>query len=180
MPNGKFIPTRLIAIESDHLSLLEYSDPAPYAALSYCWGNKKQVTTTTNNLQQHKSILYFKDLLETVKDAITVASKLGFRRLWIDSLCIIQDDDGDKAREISKMPLIYSQATITIAASHPKSVHDGFLRDRPPRQYFQLPYLCSNGEEGSIILHHGRYESMSNLLNAVDGHFRRGCYLQES
>jgi hypothetical protein len=180
-PDEKFMPTRLIAISnvggSDHLSLLECSDPEPYATLSYCWGNKKQVTTITANLQQHKSNLYFKDLPETVKDAIKVASKLGFRRLWIDSLCIIQDDDDDKAREISKMPLIYSQATITIAASHANSVHDGFLGDRTPlRQYFQLPYLClieQELQEGSITLYRGRYEEYEQPLES------RGWAFQE-
>jgi hypothetical protein len=150
------MPTRIIANSNvggpDHLSLLERSDPEPYAALSYCWGNRKQVTTTTDNLQRHKHILSFRDLPATVKDAIAVVSKLGIRRLWIDSLCIIQDDDDDKAREIAQMPLIYSQATVTIAASNAKSVHEGFLRDMSLYPRFELPYRCRNGEEGSITL----------------------------
>jgi hypothetical protein len=176
-PNGKFMPTRLIAISnvgsSDYLILLECSDPEPYAALSYCWGNKKQVTTTSTNLQRHKSFLSFKDLPATVKDAITVVSKMGIRRLWIDCLCIIQDDDDDKAREIAKMPLIYSQATVTIAASNSKSVHEGFLRDRTPRQYFQLPYLCLDGKAGSVTLRRGKYEEHKQPLES------RGWAFQE-
>jgi hypothetical protein len=158
-PNGKFMPRRLIAIlnigGSDHLSLLECSDPEPYAALSYCWGNKEQVITTTTNLQRHRNILSFKDLPATVKDAITVVSKLGIRRLWVDCLCIIQDDNDDKAREIAQMPLIYSQATVMIAASHAKSVHEGFLTDRMPHAGFELPYRCRNGEAGLITLRPG-------------------------
>ena len=48
--------------------------------------------------------------------------------LWVDALCIIQDDDRDKAVEIAKMPLIYSQAAVTIVASRSANVHDGFLK----------------------------------------------------
>jgi hypothetical protein len=166
---------RLIAIGSHHLSLLEYPEPGPYAALSYCWGNKKQVTTTTNNLQRHKNILSFRDLPATVKDAITVVSKLGIRRLWIDCLCIIQDDDDDKAQEIAKMPLIYSQATVMIAASHADNVHTGFLTDRGSREGFELPYRCRNGEEGSITLLPGvrEYEELRQPLES------RGWAFQE-
>jgi len=47
------MPTRLIALSnvggSDNVSLLEYSDPEPYASLSYCWGNNMQVTTTSTD-----------------------------------------------------------------------------------------------------------------------------------
>lgn len=110
-----------------------------------------QVATTTLNLQRHKTVLPFQDLPATVKDAITVASKLGIRRLWIDSLCIIQDGNRDQAWEITKMPLIYSQATITIAATHAKGVYDGFLMDGKPRAGFKLPYQCRNGKAGSVI-----------------------------
>jgi hypothetical protein len=76
---------RIIAILNivgpNHLSLIEHSNPEPYAALSYCWGHRRQITTATSNLQQHKAILRFEDLPATVKDAITVVSELGIRRL---------------------------------------------------------------------------------------------------
>jgi len=49
--------------------------------------------------------------------------------LWIDALCIIQDDKNDVLCEISQMGLIYNRATLVIAASRAKSVYDGFLAD---------------------------------------------------
>jgi hypothetical protein len=72
--------------------------------------------------------------------------------------CIIQDDLLDVAREIAQMPLIYSQATVTITASRATRVDEGFLQDRPkmaddsPNQVFELPFRCSNDKLGSVVL----------------------------
>lgn len=159
-PTGKFMPTRILAIsgvgESTHLRLLENPYPEPYVTLSYCWGDKQQLTTTTSNIQRHTTDVNFLDLPATVKDAITVSIGLEIRRLWVDSLCIIQDDDDDKAREISQMPLIYSQSTVTIVASRASGVYQGFLQERITPTYtrpaFELPYRCIGGEIGTAVL----------------------------
>ena len=71
------------------------------------------------------------DLPATMRDAVIVTEKLGIMNLWIDALCIVQDDTIDKAREIAQMPLIYSQAIVTIAASRASGVEKGFLHDKP-------------------------------------------------
>ncbi|KAG0651522.1 hypothetical protein D0Z07_1959 [Hyphodiscus hymeniophilus] len=89
-----------------------------------------------------------------------VSEELNIGLLWIDSLCIVQDDDDDKASEITSMPLIYSQATVTIAASRARNVQEGFLQDRPlmgletADTVFELPFQDSSGnyEIGSVIL----------------------------
>jgi hypothetical protein len=89
-----------------------------------------------------------------VRDAILVTEKLGLRWIWIDSFCILQDDDYDKAIEIGQMPLMYNQATITIAASRALHVNEGFLHNRytgeSPETIFQLPRTDANGKVGSV------------------------------
>lgn len=51
------------------------------------------------------------------------------------------------------MPSIYSNATVTIAASRAKSTTEGFLHNRPsPDAIFELPCLCPGREIGSINL----------------------------
>jgi hypothetical protein len=99
---------------------LHASEPAEmggYAALSYCWGGFQQVTSTTAKLEQYQNRLDFRSFPKTIHDALTVTRSLGIPYLWVDALCILQDDEDDKAREIQKMGDVYSNAMITISAA---------------------------------------------------------------
>ncbi|KAK0727277.1 heterokaryon incompatibility, partial [Lasiosphaeria miniovina] len=88
-----------------------------YAALSHCWGSPGQqpFTTTADNLASRQSGIDFQHLPPTFRDAVIVASELGVQNLWIDSLCIIQDDADDWARESIRMAAVYGKAHVTIA-----------------------------------------------------------------
>lgn len=69
------------------------------------------------------------DLPKTFRDAIAVTQILKIRYIWIDSLCIIQDDAQDWQREAAKMSYIYQEGFLNIAAASASSCHDGcFLR----------------------------------------------------
>lgn len=89
-----------------------------YACLSYCWGVSKTQTGQTNrsNLTEHLQEIPLSNLPSTVVDTIRLCHKLGFQYLWVDRLCIIQDDQEDWKREASKMCDIYSKSTLTISA----------------------------------------------------------------
>ncbi|KAK0110113.1 hypothetical protein ONS95_002768 [Cadophora gregata] len=122
-----------------------------YAALSYCWGGAQKLQTTCKNLELHNIKIDFSDLPPTIRDATIVTEKLGLEYLWIDALCIIQDDEDDKAQEISKMASIYEGAEVTIAVSRAKTVHDGFLHKLPthgldiPEKVFRVQYQGDQG-----------------------------------
>ena len=159
------MPTRVIEIVyvrgRRYLRLREtrFEKPEPYAALSYCWGGTQCVTTTTESIYRHLIRINMQDLQATIKDAVVVTERLGIMKLWVDAFCIIQDDVVDKAWEIAQMPLVYSQATVTIVASRADRAEAGFLHDRKriadgtPNKVFQLPYHCStSGQIGSVIL----------------------------
>ena len=162
-PSGSFMPTRVIEIlhvrgnRVLRLRETESENPVPYAALSYCWGGEQVVCTTKKTLYRHLTRINVADLPATVRDAILVTEKLGLRWIWIDSFCILQDDDYDKAFEIGHMPLIYNQATITIAASRALHVNEGFLHNRytgeSPETIFQLPRTDANGKVDSVYFH---------------------------
>ncbi|KAL1948611.1 hypothetical protein VTO73DRAFT_10417 [Trametes versicolor] len=83
-------------------------------------------------------------LPQTVRDAISVTYALGFQFLWVDALCIIQDDDADRRHEIGRMHDIYRHAHITIIAASAENVRRGFLHVKRPREEreIDLPFVC--------------------------------------
>ncbi|KAK6437638.1 hypothetical protein LTR95_006167 [Oleoguttula sp. CCFEE 5521] len=67
------------------------------------------------------------ELPMTFRDAIKCVRALGIAYLWIDALCIRQDDALDKNTEIFKMGDIYTGSQITIEASGASTVYESFL-----------------------------------------------------
>lgn len=67
---------------------------------------------------------------KTVRDAITITRALGFKFLWVDAFCIYQDSKMDWEIEAPKMPAIYSEATLCLAAADSSSVHQGIFTER--------------------------------------------------
>lgn len=92
-------------------------EPGDYIALSHCWGGRQPLRTTKENICSMKTCIPWAKLPNTFQDAISVTRRLGIRYLWIDSLCIVQDDAQDWEREAAKMALIFEAAYITIAAT---------------------------------------------------------------
>ncbi|RMJ18505.1 hypothetical protein CDV36_001785 [Fusarium kuroshium] len=88
----------------------------PYATLSYSWKPGHSCGTYASTEQK-----YVQDgipagaLTKTFREAAITTQKLGLRYLWIDSLCIVQDLDDDKADEIPKMADYYQNADFNIA-----------------------------------------------------------------
>jgi len=64
---------------------------------------------------------------------VRVTRGLGLQYLWIDSLCIIQDDSHDWDTESKLMERVFSSAYVTISASCSSGTDDGFLKDRRPK-----------------------------------------------
>lgn len=56
-------------------------------------------------------------LPKSFQDAIQVARSLSLEYIWIDSLCIVQDDLNDWIRESKNMCAIYESSWLTIAAT---------------------------------------------------------------
>jgi hypothetical protein len=101
-----------------------------YVALSYCWGEEETLTTTTENILTHMTDLRFTSLPKTYQDLMVIARTLKVRYVWIDALCIIQDDAQDWAREASKMCSVYENAYITVSADCSPGVHHGIFSEQ--------------------------------------------------
>ncbi|KAI2468150.1 heterokaryon incompatibility protein-domain-containing protein [Annulohypoxylon bovei var. microspora] len=127
-------PTRLIKLE-DSGTMFSLNDDlredVRYAAISYRWGsNKKAAMLTTSSLQTIRQKTPIHWLPKTLRDVCDVAYRLGFEYVWIDRLCIIQDSTEDWQKEASRMALVYTQASCTIAASCALDEDNGCLKER--------------------------------------------------
>lgn len=115
------LPTRVLDVgsaEDEHQLHLLVTDGAygRYCALSYCWGTTQSLKTTQATLKQHQEAIPTIQLAKTLQDAITIIRNLGIQYLWVDTLCIIQDDTDDWQRESAQMGRIYEDSVVTIAA----------------------------------------------------------------
>lgn len=107
-----------------HLLEPRPDEQGAYIALSHCWGNSQPCVTAhattedgASTLEHRKRGIFWNTLPKTFQDAITVTSLLGLSFIWIDSLCIIQNDKEDWATESAKMADIYEHASLTISAT---------------------------------------------------------------
>ncbi|KAF2014357.1 HET-domain-containing protein [Aaosphaeria arxii CBS 175.79] len=118
-PSNTYTPTRLLRIEGpDKARLCVPNKPVEaYACLSHCWGKLHILRTTTENYEQHLKEISWGQLPLTFRHAIAFTHSIGLRYLWIDSLCILQDSASDWRHEASKMPDIYENACVTLAAT---------------------------------------------------------------
>lgn len=108
-------------------------ESAPYVCLSHCWGRKPFLRTLSGSLEAHRDEVVWSRLPPTFQDAIEFTRKLGIRYLWIDSLCIVQDDQQDWRREAAKMASIYQNSALVISAAKSPGAYGGLYADLPPR-----------------------------------------------
>lgn len=99
-----------------------------YVALSYVWGTKPTLRLLRSNHQAFIEGINYDALPKTMQDAVRVASALGISSLWIDALCIVQDDANDKDIELPLMCDYYQNAAVVISASGASDAHMGFLK----------------------------------------------------
>jgi hypothetical protein len=89
-----------------------------FLTISYVWGKATFETTTTANRRARgqKGALSTVNLPQLILDAMLLVSQLGERYIWVDCLCIEQDNLSQKHSQISQMDVIYSQSLLTLVA----------------------------------------------------------------
>jgi hypothetical protein len=149
------LPTRVLFLKGPTEVKLVASDGkvAPYACLSYCWGKRHPIKTTTSTLARHQKVIPWEDLPKTFQDAVSFVYRLGIRYLWIDSLCILQDSIDDWLREGSNMSHIYSDSFITLSATLGEDSYKGLFTTSDPCHISQ-PLITTGVDESLVrILH---------------------------
>jgi hypothetical protein len=124
LPN--WFPSRLldtgVSSEPPFVRLIETAEANgsfQYAALSHMWGDMSHyppLRAVKSNYDDLKSNISMSKLSKNFTEAVVLTRALGLRYLWIDSLCIIQDDAEDWRREAASMFQVYSSAEVTIVA----------------------------------------------------------------
>jgi hypothetical protein len=117
-PSFKLIDvnSRSVVKVGDHKSV-------PYATLSYVCGPAYTVRVLKDSdgwVQDESGTLRHalpQDLPQTLEDALIVAAGIKLQYLWVDSICIAQDDAAEKRSQIEAMYHIYAEATVCIVAA---------------------------------------------------------------
>jgi hypothetical protein len=107
-------------------------DEGRYIALSHCWGSAQHCTLTSETLPEFKASIPWHILPKTFQDATIFSTKLDVYYIWIDALCIIQDDPTDWEIESAKMADIYQDSYLTLAATGSSNDVGGCF---PPGEY---------------------------------------------
>ncbi|KAF2164469.1 hypothetical protein M409DRAFT_56730 [Zasmidium cellare ATCC 36951] len=146
---GTFRPKRLLEISRDGQVVRLQHDHATstrYVTLSYCWGGNYPGKATKANIHALRHFFNAEDLPASIRDGVKMASKLGFHFIWVDALCIVQDDDQDISEQIAQIHKIYTSSTLTIAASSALNSWEGFLHARTAWRPSLVNFRSYSGE----------------------------------
>ncbi|KAK3312175.1 hypothetical protein B0H66DRAFT_505683 [Apodospora peruviana] len=140
---------RVLDIEDPQLRLVPMNPGMDYIVLSYTWTKNEPCLKNRDVKSWYESGLkeIEPELTQDVKGAIRLVKNLRKRFLWVDSLCIIQDNDEDKDRHYPVLDRILANGSLTIcAARSPDSngKHSPALNQR----------IISCDRKMSLMVHH--------------------------
>lgn len=146
------LPTRVLRVsgssKASSVKLMETNGmKGRYCALSHCWGavDKQPLSTTRENLQQHLKGISLEELPKSFQDTVMLAKGIGIEFVWIDSLCIVQNDNLDWHSAATDMGIIYSNAALVIAAAGSRNSTEGlFITERPQSVIVKVPYVVDH------------------------------------
>lgn len=166
---GATLPTRVLDLGApdggvNHDSNLQLYEPegksAQYVCLSHCWGGIHPLSTTISTREDHLKEILWSKLPKTFQDVISFARRLGFQYLWVDSLCIVQDDIDDWRREAATMCDVYRGATLVIAASLAKNSNESCFSNEPFLMWHQdISQELEDGELLHVSIRKGHFHS---------------------
>lgn len=171
---------RLIDVEE--MKVVEFPSaallPSQYVALSYIWGAAPTIRSNTANMPlftQKDGLLEAASFMlpRTIMDAIAVVWKLRLPYLWVDTLCLVQNDDEDLRLGVDVMDLIYETAYLVIVAAEGHDANAGL-----PGVYEGTRYERQNSWQVTNDLALGISAEVNALL-AKSTYHTRGWTFQE-
>lgn len=152
--DSTYYPTRLLELGKSTAKIIHSSiDGAigPYVALSYCWGPEpKFIRLTASNKDELQAGVPLDHLPVAFQEAIDLVKSLGYRYIWIDCLCIIQDSKDDWERESARMGDVYSNCILNLSLSRGSSPEESCLGG--PGLHALMPPFAVKLEDESFIM----------------------------
>ena len=156
---------------------------AAYVCLSHCWGGVQPLKTTTATIESRKAGIIWNDFPKTFQEAIIFTKKLQVRYIWIDSLCIVQDDNEDWKAEAQKMCSIYQGSILTLSATKSPGPHGGCFAEAPSEfrgtkvvgEYKGKPYQAYVRR----LMSHNEYSQKTSTRDQRQPLLQRAWILQE-
>ena len=178
--SAALIPNRggIFLISVSRECLIETRDREKYIALSYVWGSELSgFATTKANLAflcsqgSFSNTAIQKRLPGTIRRAMRFTSLLGVDFLWVDRLCIVQDDPIHMASQMRSMAGIYSKSYLTLCAADGIDAESGLCGIRPCLQSRNLQQDILSFNDGSA--------SVKWMPRTVSAYYERGWTFQE-
>jgi Heterokaryon incompatibility protein (HET) len=148
------LPTRLLYVpskestKSPHLvATADLDRKIEYLTLSHCWGKLRGARLVNENIVAFHRKLSPESLSRTSRDALAITQAWEYEYLWIDSLCMIQDDPMDWMAESVRMGDIYQNCVCTIAALSTSNSGEGCFKHRNPAPFLDcvIPISRTDG-----------------------------------
>jgi len=158
-----------------------------YIALSHLWGSAQHCTLTFKNLLEYQSSISWNILPKTFQDAIIFCTMLEVHYIWIEALCIIQDDPTDWEIESAKVADVYQQSYLTLAATGSSDDRGGCFPAIDLAVSKSTEYELTTPFKSPRIIARKKVEHWTRPLSKasaythpVAGCFRSECYRRES
>lgn len=154
-------PKRILALDSNScgdicVKVMEVENTATlgiYATLSHCWGLELACVMSTGNRTDRLRGIPWKELPRTFQDAVRYCLELEISYLWIDALCIIQDDPEDWQIQSARMASIYENSYITLAATSSDCGSSGCFQERSmAHKGRSLEVQIANGQVYQVLI----------------------------
>jgi hypothetical protein len=133
-------PYSLRVIDVESSCLVNATEHCRYVALSYVWGKPGdgRLILTRDNLTELMTpgslTFYDSKIPTTISDAMRFVRLLGERFLWVDSLCLVQNDPQELDRCLASMDTIYKLAVVTVVAASGSDAYSGLPGIKPTRR----------------------------------------------
>ncbi|KAK3381191.1 heterokaryon incompatibility protein-domain-containing protein [Podospora didyma] len=154
--------------------LVQKTERCEYVALSYVWGRLPTLLRPGDTTGQTPVLLSLQNNIEelsvprglslqrqaernsgripnTVRDAMELTRQIEMRYLWVDTLCIVQDDSADQARQIGRMDDVYNSAAVTVIAAAGDDADAGLSGIRPRQGHPIRPSRIIDGTDGTTL-----------------------------